>query len=110
LNAYLILDTGATNTMVSRRIAHNLALNSVGYRKGYTVGGPVTRPVARLQSLKVGETEVKNLLVSIHDFHPNPQIEGLPGLDFFKNFHVSLDARKQLLILTPRWLKNAVML
>lgn len=102
LHAYLILDTGATTTMVSRRIAHNLALHSVGYRQGYTVGGPVTRPVARLQSLKVGEAEVKNLLVSIHDFHPDPKIEGLLGLDFLKNFHVSLDARKQLLILTPR--------
>jgi hypothetical protein len=102
LAAYLILDTGATTTMVSRRIAHNLALHSVGYRSGYTVGGPVTRPVARLQSLKAGEAEVKDLLVSIHDFHPNPQIEGLLGLDFLNNFHVSLDARKQLLILTPR--------
>jgi hypothetical protein len=102
LTAYLILDTGATTTMVSRRIAHDLALHSVGYRKGYTVGGPVTRPVAQLQSLKVGEAEVQNLLVSIHDFHPNPQIEGLLGLDFLNNFHVSLDAKKKLLTLTRR--------
>jgi predicted aspartyl protease len=102
VTANLALDTGATTTLVSRRIATSLALHNVGSATGITVGGPVTRPIARLESLKVGAAEVRNLLVSIHDFHPDPRVEGLLGLDFLRHFQVSLDARKQLLTLSPR--------
>jgi hypothetical protein len=102
LRANLALDTGATITVVSRRIARSLALSPLGASKVGTVGGIVTLPLARLGSLKVGEAEVQDLVVSIHDFSPDPRIEGLLGLDFLKNFHVSLDARRNLLILGPR--------
>lgn len=102
LKTYLILDTGATMTMVSNRIANSLGLRQVGYATGITVGGPIRRPMARLPSLQVGDAEVRNLLVSVHDFRPIPQVEGLLGLDFLRRFHVSLDSRKQLLVLSPR--------
>jgi len=102
LTANLVLDTGATVTVVSRRIASNLALRTLGASKVGTVGGVITVPLARLGSLKVGEAEVHDLVVSIHDFSADPRIEGLLGLDFLKHFHVSLDARRRLLILGPR--------
>jgi predicted aspartyl protease len=102
LGANLALDTGATITVVSRRIASSLALSPLGTSKVGTVGGIVTLPLARLKSLKVGDAEVQDLVVSIHDFSPDPRIEGLLGLDFLKNFHVSLDARRNLLVLGPR--------
>jgi predicted aspartyl protease len=102
LTANLVLDTGATVTVVSRRIASNLALRTLGASKVGTVGGVITVPLARLGSLKVGEAEVHDLVVSIHDFSADPRIEGLLGLDFLKRFHVSLDARRRLLILGPR--------
>ena len=102
LKANLALDTGATITVVSRRIASNLALRELGTSKVGTVGGIITVPLARLRSLKVGEAEVHDLVISIHDFSTDPRIEGLLGLDFLKHFHVSLDARRRLLILGPR--------
>ena len=102
VKTYLVLDTGATITMVSRRIASKLALRSTGQMTAMTVGGPVRRPVARLRSLKAGKAEVQNLLVSIHDFHPHPQVEGLLGLDFLGKFRMSLDSRKKVLVLSPR--------
>jgi len=102
LKANLALDTGATITVVSQRIASHLALKALGASKVGTVGGIITVPRARLRSLKVGEAEVLDLVVSIHDFSTDPRIEGLLGLDFLKNFHVSLDARRQLLILGRR--------
>ena len=102
LKANLALDTGATITVVSRRIASNLALNALGASKVGTVGGVITVPLARLGSLKVGDAEVHDLVVSVHDFSTDPRIEGLLGLDFLKHFHVSLDARRRLLILGPR--------
>ena len=102
LSAKLALDTGATVTLVSRRIARSLALNPLGTSKVGTVGGVVTLPLARLGSLKVGDAEVRDLVVSIHDFSADPRFEGLLGLDFLKNFHFSLDVRRNLLVLGPR--------
>ena len=67
-----------------------------------TVGGIITVPLARLGSLKVGDAEIHDLVVSIHDFSTDPRIEGLLGLDYLKHFNVSLDARRKLLILGPR--------
>ena len=84
------------------RIASNLALSTLGVSKVGTVAGVITVPLARLGSLKVGAAEVHDLVVSIHDFSTDPRIEGLLGMDFLKHFHVSLDARRRLLILGPR--------
>ena len=102
LTANLALDTGATTTMVSRRIARNLGLATLGSRAMVGIGGSVTTPVARLQSVKVGAAEVSNLIVSIHDFSNSPRFEGLLGSDFLQHFEISLDARKRQLFLTPR--------
>jgi len=100
--ANLGLDTGATITVVSQRIAKNLGLNPLGTSKVGTVGGIITVPLARLRALKVGNAEVHDLVVSIHDFSTDPRIEGLLGLDYLKHFNVSLDARRKLLVLGPR--------
>ena len=77
-------------------------MSPLGSSKVGTVGGIITVPLARLGSLKVGDAEVQDLVVSIHDFSPDPRIEGLLGMDFLKHFHVSLDARRNLLVLGPR--------
>jgi len=102
VTANLFLDTGATRTMVSRRIARSLGVSTLGSAIMSGIGGRVVAPMARLQSIKVGEAEVSNLIVSIHDFSPDPRIEGLLGLDFLNQFEISLDARKRQLFLTPR--------
>lgn len=103
LRTYLVLDTGATTTLVSRRVANRLGLSFLGSRTAMaTVNGLTTAPLARLGSLKVGEAEVYNLVVPVHDFSLNPRVEGLLGLDFLNRFHVSIDPRKQVLVLAPR--------
>ena len=102
LRGNLALDTGATITVVSRRIANSLVMKALGAGKIGTVGGVITAPLARLQSLKVGDAEVHDLVVSIHDFSTDPRIQGLLGLDFLKHFHVALDTRRGVLTLGPR--------
>ena len=102
LRGNLALDTGATITVVSRRIANSLTLKTLGTGKIGTVGGVITAPLARLQSLKVGDAEVHDLVVSIHDFSTDPRIQGLLGLDFLKHFHVALDTRRGVLTFGPR--------
>jgi hypothetical protein len=100
--ANLLLDTGASRTMISSRLAKILRLQSIGFGRGYGIGGTVTVSTARLESVKLGEMERQNLLVMIHDFSPDPSYEGLLGFDFLSHFHLSLDLQKSLLVLTPR--------
>jgi predicted aspartyl protease len=98
----LLLDTGATTTLLSQRLASSLSLNQTGSSRAAGVGGIVSVGVARLDSLRVGEAEVSNLAIMVHDFARDPRHEGLLGMDFLRAFQVSIDAKKQVLVLTPR--------
>jgi predicted aspartyl protease len=100
--ANLLLDTGASRTMISTRIARDLRLHSTGSGGGYGIGGYVTVSTARIESVKMGEVEMRDLPVMIHDFSPDPSYEGLLGFDFLSHFHMSLDLQKAMLVLTPR--------
>lgn len=98
----LILDTGATSTVISQRLASLLSIQPIGAMMGQTVGGLITAPVARLSSVKVGDAEVTELSVIVHDFSRDARIEGLLGMDFLGQFHFGLDTQKKVLILSPR--------
>jgi predicted aspartyl protease len=102
LTANLYLDTGATYTTVSKRIARSLGLSAVGSARMASAAGVIMTPMTRLRSIKVGEAEASNLLVSIHDFSQDARVEGLLGLNFLNQFEFSIDARKRQLFLTPR--------
>ncbi len=102
VTANLMVDTGAGRTVVSKRIATDLRLHSTGFGTGYGIGGRVTMGIARVESVKVGEVEIKNMSISIHDFSPDPRYEGLLGTDFLGRFQMSLDSAKQVMVLTPR--------
>ena len=99
--ANLLLDTGASQTMISKRVAQDLRLYSNGSGKRYGIGGPVTVSTAVIDSVKVGQAEIQQLQVSIHDFAADPSYEGLLGFDFLRNFHVSLDLQQSTLLLSP---------
>ena len=101
-NGNLMLDTGATHTVISQRLAGLLSLRPSAKATVQTVGGAVAVTVSRLMSLKVGEAEVNDLPVLIHDFSSDPRIEGLLGMDFLGRYRFGLDAQRQLLVLSPR--------
>ena len=98
----LMLDTGATNTVISQRLAALLSLRPVRRGVVQTVGGVISVGVAQLGSLRVGEAEVTDLPVIVHDFSRDPRIEGLLGMDFLGRYRIGLDAQKQVLVLFPR--------
>ena len=99
VTANLLLDTGASMTMISRRLASNLALVNTGAGLFSGIGGTVSTQIGRVNSIKVGDAEVSALPVSIHDI---PRFEGLLGMDFLSRFQVFVDPGKKLLMLTPR--------
>lgn len=99
---YLAVDTGAAQTMVSKRIARELRLPSAGGQKRVGIGGVVTVDVGVIEAVRVGRAEVKNMPVSIHDRVMELGYEGLLGFDFLGRFQMSVDADKQIMVLTPR--------
>lgn len=102
IRAQMLLDTGATYTLVARRIAASLRLYESSRTTLSTANGLISVPLARMQSIKVGTAEALNLTVAIQDISMNSAIDGLLGLDFLSRFRTSIDSRQQLLILAPR--------
>jgi aspartyl protease family protein len=104
--ARLILDTGATLTLLSRAIARDLGLygeSPVSSALVNTAGGQVTVDVMRIGTIEVGGASVRNVPVAIFDLpDAPPNIEGLLGLSFLSHFLVTLDMEQSELRLTSR--------
>ena len=102
VRTYMMLDTGATLTIVSSTLAKKLRLVSGQQISMTTPGGMTTANLSRLGSLKVGNAEANGLMVAIHNFSPHPRTEGVLGLNFLSQFQTSIDSKNQRLILSPR--------
>ena len=66
LTANLLLDTGASMTMISRRIASSLPLYPTRSGLISGIGGTVVAQIVRLDSIEVGDAEVNGMSMSIH--------------------------------------------
>ncbi len=101
--AKMILDTGASHTILSFAVARDLSLWSQRRSTSmtmHTAGGTVQADVLPIASIKIGDAEVRDIDAAIHDL-PNapPEIEGLLGLNVLGHFTVTLDGvRNQLLL------------
>jgi clan AA aspartic protease (TIGR02281 family) len=102
LKTYMIMDTGSSFTTVSVATAKKLGLRLGSKVSVLTANGTISVPLARLDSLKVGNAEVHGLLVTVQSFSPDPRVDGLLGLNFLSRFHTSIDSRRQALTLAPR--------
>lgn len=102
VQADMILDTGASFTVVSQQLAGRLGLKATRRVSLVTANGVVGSPLAPLGSLKVGDAEATNLTVVIQDVAAVPGLGGLLGLDFLSRYQISIDSRRQLLVLAPR--------
>jgi len=102
----LILDTGATMTVISYEVAIELGILSGSDNSVNTVntaGGQVQVNMARLEEIQVGSAKAKNVAVVIHDLPDGlPQVSGLLGMSFLSQFLITLDSDKGVLLLSPR--------
>lgn len=83
----MIVDTGASGTLITQRMATALGVKPVGIqRAGIADGSVVEFPIGRLQSIGVGGALIRNVEVAIAR-----QMEiGLLGHDFFGNYDVKI--------------------
>ncbi len=104
--AHLIVDTGASMTVLSTNIAIDLGLLGTTDNELLTVntaGGSVQVNMNYLSSLTIGNAQAHNVAVAIHDLPDIPEeIEGLLGMSFLKHFLITLDAEHARLILRPK--------
>ena len=106
VDAHLIVDTGATMTVLSYDLGIELGLLSgsdVSLNTVNTAGGSVQVSMTKVESIEVGRAQTSNVPVAIHDLPDAiPGVSGLLGMSFLKNFEVTLDANQGFLKLLPK--------
>jgi hypothetical protein len=98
----LILDTGASNTMVSPSALLRLGVTIEGVQRGLLRGvtGASYADAVWVASIEVGEAKVGPLLVVAHDADLKGA-DGLLGRDFLASFNVTIDPKARIVTLAP---------
>ncbi|NOZ90224.1 MAG: hypothetical protein GXO60_02940 [Epsilonproteobacteria bacterium] len=94
----LLLDTGATYTfiddsVISADIGKEVLLS--------TAGGDIVANFAKVDSLKIGELELKDFTITLASFSQKNG-DGLLGMNFFKQFNFKINQDKNILYLNPK--------
>jgi hypothetical protein len=99
----LILDTGADRTMVAPQALWRIGISTHNAPRAMIRGvtGASHGEVIQVTSLQVGNARVGPLPIVAHDADLK-QAEGLLGRDFLEQFTVTIDAREQVVTLTPK--------
>ena len=93
LKQYFIVDTGASFTLINRPTARELGITideNTPFIPIFTASSLIFTPLVTLQSIRVGEAEVENVDVLIHDMPSDSA--GLLGNSFLNKFKVMLDS------------------
>jgi clan AA aspartic protease (TIGR02281 family) len=106
VSATLVLDTGASQTLISPDLARRAGMQvtrGAPLLSGNVVGGRrVSVPLVRARSVSVGAAAVEDLDVGVFDALPGrPEIDGLLGASFLHHFKFTVDRKNLQLLLEP---------
>jgi hypothetical protein len=92
-----LLDTGASNTILSKRVGDRLKLNGGKPHRLTTAGGEVEVRLRNVRTLQVGDAQLKELEIAVSDFSllEDLKVDGILGGDYLRRFKVSIDYDKQ---------------
>jgi hypothetical protein len=99
-----LVDTGSSVTVLSPALAADLGINSTTGAAAapvelQTLGGRTAGPPAIVGSLRVGDVELRDAPVVLHD--PGPGLDGILGNTFLSRYQVTVDADRRQLHLRP---------
>lgn len=103
--ASLIVDTGATYTVISYELAGELQIDvseDTPVTQLQTANGVITAPVVELESVDVGGMKLDRVKAAVHDLPTATPVGGLLGLNFLQHFRVDIDTTKRILSLERR--------
>lgn len=105
-SALLIVDTGASSTILTPRLLKRLELvvpADAPRRKLTVVGGEkLDVPFIKIATIALGEATLKDQEVGVYDIDPEaPVLEGLLGGDILHRFRVTLDRTTKRMRLEP---------
>ena len=102
--AVLLLDTGASLSIISRRLLEALRIPYQSADRSAwfsTAGGRIRAPVITLDSIALDGVVVENIEVGVIDEFDNQQFDGLLGMNFLRYFEFFIDQNENKLKLSP---------
>jgi clan AA aspartic protease (TIGR02281 family) len=101
LKSRLVVDTGATFTVIPMAAAQQLSLDldNAAVIPLRSVSGTFLAPLTKVKSLRVGDATVRDVEVVVYDIAPGGGV-GLLGMSFLGDFQVTINAEKKAMILT----------
>ncbi len=102
----LLLDTGATCTVIHPEIASRLGIQPEEGDPVHPVrlvgGIEIEVPFVKLQKINIGDTAMKDLRIGVYLVFPDrPTVHGILGMDYLGRFKMSIDRHKSKLVLFP---------
>ncbi len=92
-----VLDTGASQTIVSPAITQKLNIKDIKADSIMGAGGAIQSSAGILKSISVGEVSIKNIAIIVADIFSalsqavGAKIEGILGFNFLRNFELEID-------------------
>lgn len=98
--ALLLLDTGASITILHQDIADQLKIKQLQKVKLLTLGGKsIQAHVAKLNFAILGPHQKENIYAGIIDYQgPKVAYQGLLGMNFLRNIEYGIDFKNQTLL------------
>jgi len=98
----MLVDTGASLTTISGRVASGLGINTGQLKQNVELvladGSKKKAKFVMLDSVRVGSMIARNVGAAIIKEEPSAGIDGLLGMSFLSNFAFSINAEKQKII------------
>jgi predicted aspartyl protease len=106
-SANLLLDTGATTTLLTPEMAEMAGIAPEPDAEKGTVSllgdKQVEMPFVKLPVVRIGDAIVKNLRVGVYGVDPDkPSVDGILGEDFLSHYVVSIDHKSKKLTLISK--------
>jgi predicted aspartyl protease len=102
----VLVDTGSGVTIISSELASDIGVKVARGRtiKLRTIGAEVQVPLARLDSIELGNLRRNNFPVAVSDlrFGKQRRFDGILGMDFLNNYAILIDHSNNRILLTPR--------
>jgi predicted aspartyl protease len=98
-----LLDTGATNTILSIRVADQLNIPAGRTQTVLTIGGSVAATKRMIDVIRIGNAQIVQVPIIAADLKlmRTLHVDGIIGEDCLKQFKISIDYAHQLLTLEP---------